>query len=413
MQVLFSLSAIVAVALASTGIKENDNSIEINVDDDAIFKVGDSEMGAKEMDCVVTQSKNLLFGSGAIPTGGEDLFTLITQAATEDEALAVATTAKIKGLIQHTDDNAATIMKKLDNSKKAFSLASLEINKIFDKEVLPEVDYAERPPTPGPTPAPTPFPTTADPTSAPSTGSPTHFPTALPTGAPTIEPQSCKQWKDQMGAKESGKYMIKPCGTGEKFEVWCDMVTDGGGWTILHSIKAGDSGTANRVHQQNQENMNGNPINHENWWLKKDKKVRVSDCTGGNTETLYHRNENAWFKANKPLFKKGGWTEGQYRREDVALTNRENQKKNGQHGISSTGNSYGGDFGVTVDRTFDLHNRNSYMLLNGGCNRQLLYAYGNCGGYKVNYQWSSSWSRTNWCTNCCGCSTVGFYIAQR
>ncbi len=42
--------------------------------------------------------------------------------------------------------------------------------------------------------------------------------------------------------RPDGVYSIQPPGYGAAFDVWCDMTTDGGGWTVIRSVASGSEG---------------------------------------------------------------------------------------------------------------------------------------------------------------------------
>uniref|UniRef100_A0A1X7VN37 Fibrinogen C-terminal domain-containing protein n=1 Tax=Amphimedon queenslandica TaxID=400682 RepID=A0A1X7VN37_AMPQE len=133
--------------------------------------------------------------------------------------------------------------------------------------------------TPSPSPSTTPLPSsTLSPTPLVVTTEFLSSPNTTVNAPPVcVMPPDCRAWQE-LGINQSGVYPVKPNG-GEAFQVYCDMETDGGGWTVFQRRQ--DGSVAFNRNWADYEKGFGNLTGE--FWLGLSKIHRL---THGETNTL-------------------------------------------------------------------------------------------------------------------------------
>jgi hypothetical protein len=242
-------------------------------------------------------------------------------------------------------------------------------------------------------------------------------------GNKCVVPADCSEIKASNASAKSGPYTIDPDGAAglAPFTAWCDMVTDGGGWTIVTSM----SGADNEAGLTSDTEASGSPLAFARNNLNRAKKVALSALE---TESIFVRNDGRWLKANKPMFDATLGTAAKDAAYAVKLNGMNGATADGYMGWSNHDILGGGDFGVsmapdgmtscatTTVSGFDHHNTVNYYDLNCNCDRQYLYSYSDGtldsdASYKA-HSALGGWTATAACTSSEG-GGMAFYAAMR
>jgi EGF domain/Fibrinogen beta and gamma chains, C-terminal globular domain/Calcium-binding EGF domain len=222
--------------------------------------------------------------------------------------------------------------------------------------------------------------------------------------------ETCQELLEVFGSgPPDGAYTIDPDGFNSGFSpfgVYCDMTTQGGGWTIVYST----TGANNEVPMTSNIAQDGNAFSgHFN--LNKTQKKNLSALSNS---SIFVRHSGEWLRASHELFDSALTTTNQEAAYDVYLTASDGSKAFGNMGWSNYNISGGGDYHIT-EGYVDYHSTDYYHL-NSDCDNHYLYSYSNAdqdgdAGYDVHLP-LGDWASSSACVDAEG-GSLQFYAAMR
>ena len=214
---------------------------------------------------------------------------------------------------------------------------------------------------------------------------------------------SCADIKASDPSASSGEYLVTLVGVGD-LTVYCDMDTDGGGWTVFYAA----TGATGEQQAISDTPVAGDPLAFAHFNLDRDSKMAIAAAS---VETLFKRSTGQTLFVDQPLFDGGLDTPDNHVSTACTADDGAGSSAACFIGYSNYQVSGGGDIHVTNSNNVDHHSA-SYWHLNTGCNSHFLYGYGTGGaGYDVNTG-LGSWSPSLTCDASSG-GSIALYIGMR
>ena len=222
--------------------------------------------------------------------------------------------------------------------------------------------------------------------------------------------RSCREHVEAHPDASSGLYSLTSS-TGLPVSVWCDMDTDGGGWSVLYAT----SGADGEQPVTSDVAVDGSALALRPFNLPRQAKAALSAASA---ETLVWRDSRTWLVADRALFGAGL---GVVDSESYPVTIRaaDGHTTPGRLGWSTASISNGGDFGIVVGdgAVFDGHDA-SRPMVNANCASHLVYssspvAADSDAGYDASAALGDWSSTTSGCGTDAEGGTMPLYIGVR